>query len=233
MESDPVRLDSRTYESFKRTFAEATRHMNDEQRTDMYAAIASIWVIRGNTVPLPSMTDSERVIREAVHGMTAEEILSEAQLPAAIDESETMSKEDRERWYEGEQPRFGDPNDYLPPNTIDTMPCEYSKGDMHDILIFAAKGTIDEIGRWYTTKLPIHIYEKHDYDPGQRTLYSLRDRDSRSYSVILADSETEDATGNFGSYVGPEYLERMIKHRPCVIGALYLSEDGWYERNAE
>jgi hypothetical protein len=142
-----------------------------------------------------------------------------------------MSKEDRERWYASDLPRFGVPSDYLPPNTIDTMPCDYTKGDMHDILIFTVKGTLDEIGKWYTTRLPIHIYDKNDYDPGQLTLYSLSDRDLRSYSVILADSETQQATGNFGSYVGPEYLERMIQHRPCIIGAIYLSEDGWYERN--
>lgn len=144
-----------------------------------------------------------------------------------------MSKQDVERWYESEGPRFGDPKDYLPPNTVETMPCDYTKGDMHDIIIFAAQGKLDDIGRWYTEQLPIHIYDKNNYDPGQLTLYSLSDRDSRSYSVILADSEIAEATGNFGSYVGAEYLARMIKHRPCVIGALYLSEIGWYDRQTE
>src|SRR5262245_27139365 len=73
-----------------------------------------------------------------------------------------MSKQDRERWHESERPRFGDPKDYLPPNTVETMPCDYTQGDKHDIVIFAAKGKLDEIGQWYTQKLPIHVYEKHD-----------------------------------------------------------------------
>ena len=71
-----VCIDATTHQSYQRTFCEATEGMNDDQRGDVIAAIAAIWVTRGEKFPVTSV-ENDRAIERAVHGMTVTEILKE------------------------------------------------------------------------------------------------------------------------------------------------------------
>jgi hypothetical protein len=124
------------------------------------------------------------------------------------------------------QSRFDTIDDFLHPSTTfsDNLEDEFRQQPYTEALVFTADTSLDEIATWYKENFAVHILERHDYDPGQITIYFHGDSKSREVSVLLADRSVSEATGNLTSYVASPLLATHASPGTGLVGVVFLED---------
>ena len=101
---------------------------------------------------------------------------------------------------------------------------EFLRDPYHEALVFTADTDLDTIIDWYSTKFSVNILERHDYDPGQATVYFDSDANGRSVSICLADASVQSAVDNLFAYIPTPQLESLRNSGARLIGIVFMED---------
>ncbi|MCC9602230.1 hypothetical protein LOC67_16870 [Stieleria sp. JC731] len=122
--------------------------------------------------------------------------------------------------------RFDTLADFLHPSTNDShsLEEEFCRQPYTEGLIFTADTTLDALITWYRERFAVHILERHDYDPGQATIYFHADDRSREVSICLADRSVNAAVANLTSYIPSPLLAESSKAESGIVGVVFMED---------
>ncbi|GAA5510932.1 hypothetical protein [Novipirellula caenicola] len=122
--------------------------------------------------------------------------------------------------------KFDTLDDFLHSTTSHHEPLdvEYLRDPYHEGLVFIADTDLDTMIDWYSTQFSVHILDRHDYDPGQATVYFDSGSDRRSVSVCLADTSVPSAVDNLVASIPTPQLESLRNSGARLIGIVFMED---------
>jgi hypothetical protein len=127
-----------------------------------------------------------------------------------------------DRWDEPIRNAVVEPlSDFLPPNTVESLPLEYNWQGVTNAIVFASNEPFDSLQPWFTKTFGrrFKLLSEND-EPGQIDISFFGEERSGSFHAV--DATGDNVEGLIGFYASINMRLLRERHRPVVIGILIL-----------